>query len=253
VADTLSSIRLRARSVAATLPEPLSSGIAACSLALQRVIWRAGRRRKIQAYVQAHSVRKLQIGSGRNILADWLNTDLFAEPESVVFVDVRTKLPFHGRTFDYIFSEHVIEHVSYPEAFRMLTECYRVLKPDGKIRIATPDLAKILNIYNSPDAKLHQEYIAWWTNRFEPDLHNPEVSVVVNGLFHKFGHMFLFDRTTLQNAMQQVGFVDIAECVPGQSPDPVLQALERHGEMLGHEEFNKLETMVLEARRPGSG
>jgi predicted SAM-dependent methyltransferase len=49
--------------------------------------------------------------------------------------------------FDYVFSEHMIEHVSYAEGLLMLRECLRVLKPGGRIRIATPSLEVLLDLY----------------------------------------------------------------------------------------------------------
>jgi predicted SAM-dependent methyltransferase len=53
---------------------------------------------------------------------------------------------FEDNTFDYIFSEHMIEHVDHDGAVAMLRECYRVLKPGGTICMATPDLAVIVGL-----------------------------------------------------------------------------------------------------------
>ena len=45
--------------------------------------------------------------------------------------------PFESRIFDVVFSKSVIEHLFNPENF--MRECYRILKPGGRIIIMTPD------------------------------------------------------------------------------------------------------------------
>ncbi len=45
--------------------------------------------------------------------------------------------PFESHIFDVVFSKSVIEHLFDPENF--MRECYRILKPGGRIIIMTPD------------------------------------------------------------------------------------------------------------------
>jgi ubiquinone/menaquinone biosynthesis C-methylase UbiE len=56
-----------------------------------------------------------------------------------IIVDVTRRSPFVDNTFDFIYSEHMIEHIPYVGGRAMLEESYRVLKPGGTLRIATPD------------------------------------------------------------------------------------------------------------------
>lgn len=49
------------------------------------------------------------------------------------------RLEFEDNTFDFIYSEHVLEHFFLDEALDLLRECYRILKPNGVIRIVVPD------------------------------------------------------------------------------------------------------------------
>jgi predicted SAM-dependent methyltransferase len=49
------------------------------------------------------------------------------------------RLDFEDNTFDFIYSEHFFEHLFLEEAFELLKECYRILKPNGVIRIIVPD------------------------------------------------------------------------------------------------------------------
>lgn len=58
---------------------------------------------------------------------------------SITKEDVNHGLPFQNSFFDFIFAGEIIEHVDNPDAF--LQEIHRVLKPNGRILITTPNLA----------------------------------------------------------------------------------------------------------------
>src|SRR5262245_5010551 len=113
------------------------------------MLWIAKRRaraRRIQEYLRESSAKKLQLGAGPTTLPGWLCTDLAPTSVSMVHLDVTKPFPFENVVFDYIFSEHLIEHISWNDGAAMLRECHRVLKPGGIIRIATPDLAVLLDL-----------------------------------------------------------------------------------------------------------
>src|SRR5260221_172664 len=99
------------------------------------------------SYLETHPIHKLQLGAGSNVLDGWFNTDMLPVPPTIFFLDCTKRFPFADATFHYVFSEHHLEHLSYREGLSMLRECCRVLRPDGKIRIATPDLEVLLGLY----------------------------------------------------------------------------------------------------------
>src|SRR5262245_6313463 len=103
-------------------------------------------RKVIEKYLAEHKVRKLHVGCGNNILGGWLNSDYCPSDSRVIHVDATKPFPFVENLFDYVFSEHMIEHVSYLGGLSLLAEACRVLKPGGKIRISTPDLAFLVNL-----------------------------------------------------------------------------------------------------------
>jgi predicted SAM-dependent methyltransferase len=78
---------------------------------------------------------KLNFGCGTNKLDGWQNFD--AE------VDIEKRLPFPDDHADFIYAEHVVEHVDYQAALRFLRRGRRVLKPGGVIRICVPSLENI--------------------------------------------------------------------------------------------------------------
>lgn len=208
------------------------------------------RSKAIQTYLSSHQVRKLQIGAGPNTLEGWLNTDYVPSHRGVIFLNATKRFPFEDRSFDYVFSEHQIEHLTYKEGLFMLRECHRILKTGGRIRIATPDLETLISLYTPNKSDIQQRYIKWIIDKCIPEVGIYRESFVINNAFRNFGHQFIYDRATLQSAMENAGFIDIARYVPGDSDDELLREVESHGKAVGNEDMNRFETLVLEARRP---
>ena len=206
---------------------------------------------KINRYLSSHKIRKLQIGSGKNILEGWLNTDINpGRDSSSVFLDAAKRFPFKDGIFDYVFCEHMIEHMEYKEGLRMLRECFRILKPGGKIRISTPDMRFLIEVYSPRKTELQKKYISWAMDSFMPEMEIKEDVFVINNFFRAWGHKFIYDFKVLQKMMNSVGFTDVSPEKIGKSDDKNLSGLESHGRNIGHE-FNLLETLVVEGKKPG--
>jgi predicted SAM-dependent methyltransferase len=210
----------------------------------------AGRFRRdprIGEYLRAHDLRKLQLGTGSNPMDGWLNTDVadYRRRNEVVYLDARRPFPLPDSSFDLAFSEHMIEHLTYPEGRRCLAECRRVLRPGGRIRIATPSLDRLLPLYGEDLTELQRRYLRWSIDTFVADADAYLPGFVVNNMFWNFAHRFVYDEGTLGHALETAGFVDVESWRVGESGDRRLVGLERH--MRSVAEFNALETMVLEA------
>ena len=203
------------------------------------------RRAAFDAYLNTHAVRKLQIGSEGMELADWLNTDLKPRPPGVFYMNAVEPFPFPDRTFDYIFSEHMIEHVPYSDGQKMLAECHRVLKDGGKIRIATPNLANLIRTYVEPANDQVRDYLEWQVSFSKlPESANRSCHVL-NLFARAWGHQFVYDAETLSVALGTQGFRHLEQFAVGVSDDPVLQGLEKHGTGIG-EQWNEFETLIVQ-------
>lgn len=215
---------------------------------IYRYIFAVKHRQMIKKYLDSHKIRRLQIGSGRNCISDWLNTDRdTALSKETVFLDASKKLPFNNCTFNYIYHEHFIEHIEYSEGVRLIQECFRVLKPSGKIRISTPDLNFLVELFAENKSELQKRYIEWAVLRSDSDLNND--TFVINNFFQSWGHKFIYDFKTLKEVLVRAGFMNIRKCRVGESDDKNLQDLEHHNYEIG-DEFNKLESLVVEATKP---
>lgn len=160
------------------------------------------------------------------------------------------RFPLGDSTFDYVFSEHQIEHLTYAEGLVMLRECHRVLKPGARIRVATPDLSILTGLSAREKSETQLRYMQWIVDKFLPDVGVYRASFVINNAFQNWWHKFIYDCETLQAAMEEVGFVDVTAFPVGHSEDEALRAIESHGMAAGNEDMNRFETMVLEAMRP---
>jgi predicted SAM-dependent methyltransferase len=90
---------------------------------------------------------KVNLGCGNRFLEDWVNIDFVSQNDNVIQYDLRNGIPLDDSSADVIYHSHILEHFTKDEAIFFLTECYRVLKKDGIIRISIPDLELIARQY----------------------------------------------------------------------------------------------------------
>jgi predicted SAM-dependent methyltransferase len=89
----------------------------------------------------------LNVGCGSRFHPAWTNLDLVATQPSVLAHDVRGGIPFPENSFEVVYHSHVLEHMEKSDARKFIAECVRVLKPGGVLRVAVPDLERIVRDY----------------------------------------------------------------------------------------------------------
>jgi predicted SAM-dependent methyltransferase len=200
-------------------------------------------------YRRANRIRRLHLGCSALLRPGWYNTDKYPRRMGVAYCDATGPYPFENDAFDYVFTEHMIEHVPYAGGKLLVSECIRVLKPGGKLRISTPDLGRVLALRH-PTTQIEREYVQFALGTI-PEAVDSQTSFFINQFMRAWGHTFIYDRETLSGLMRSAGFIDITEWRPGESDDPELTGIERHGETFPNPEFNLIESMVLEGTKPG--
>lgn len=216
--------------------------------AVSRSTW--FRRRLVAAYLAEHRPAKLHIGCQDHPLAGWLNTEYGrGPPHGVLYLDATRPFPIDSDSFDYVFSEHMIEHVPADGALNMLTECCRILRPGGRIRISTPPLEFLLDLMVRP-ADEHRRYAEFHYGEFLADAPLKVPAAIVNDYYRSWGHQFVYDRVSLRDLLQRAGFAKLEEFPINVSRDGHLANLENDGRM--PEGLLALSTMTFEAEKPAS-
>src|SRR5262249_7170942 len=151
----------------------------------------------------------------------WLNTDI--EPESgQAYLDAAKRFPLPDRSFHYVYSEHVLEHLDYDQGMNMLRESYRILEAGGVVRVATPNLLTFVELFGTKTQQM-QAYMNLKMDLFEwPRTPDPEC-YILNRVLRDWGHQFVYTPRMLRACLQAIGFRNIREFAPGESDDPGLR------------------------------
>ena len=209
-------------------------------------------RQIIQGYLDEHTLKKLHIGCGRNVLEGWLNSNFYPRSINVFHLNAIKPFPFGDNEFDYVFSEHMIEHIPYAEGSLLLAECFRVLKKNGKIRLSTPNLAFLIDLYKEEKSQLQMDYCQWLnseeaTNNVVETTSYYLDTFVINNFVRDWGHEFIYDEKTLRLAMETAGFENISRCNISESNDKNLRNLEN--EKREPPGFLALESIIMEGTK----
>ncbi len=121
-------------------------------------------------------------------------------------LDIAEPLPLADGALDWVYAEHLIEHVSLPTAVHWLSEVRRVLAPGGLLRLTTPDLAKYVSGYLSGDT-----FFAKHRRRVQQVIQVAPAmparnAFMFNQIFYLYGHRWLYDLAELQYVLGEAGF-----------------------------------------------
>jgi predicted SAM-dependent methyltransferase len=139
----------------------------------------------------------------------------------------------------------MIEHISYGAGLIMLRECFRVLKPNGILRLVTPDMKFLISLFY--EATSNQRYIEWASERFIKDNAPSCATSVINHFHHAWGHRYIYDGSVIKDALEKAGFSEITECQISKSDHPELSNLENIQRMPPG--FLEMESIIFEAQK----
>lgn len=127
-------------------------------------------------------------------------------------LDIAEPLPFEDGCLEWVYAEHLIEHVPLPTAVYWLGEVRRVLAPGGLLRLTTPDLGKYIEGYLSGNKffATHRRRVKLAIGVAPP---MPKRNAfMLNQIFYLYGHRWLYDLDELRYVLGEAGFAqeDIA-------------------------------------------
>jgi predicted SAM-dependent methyltransferase len=100
----------------------------------------------------------------------WINADHSPINKDIQKLNLLKPFPYPDNSFNVVYHAQFIEHLSLAKGLDFIRECFRVLKPNGIMRVVTPDLQGQVTVYlnnlqaiiSSPKdkaAKLRYEWI----------------------------------------------------------------------------------------------
>jgi SAM-dependent methyltransferase len=181
--------------------------------------------------------RRLQLGAFDQVHENWLSTDITPHLlvarvpglpwllnrfgmidadryathrsgafRSVRYLDVSRRFRFANATFECVYASHVLEHLERHAAERCLREVHRVLKDDGVLRVAVPDLDGVVAAYDpaDPDSFLRGIYESHSCRRSRGSQHR-----------------WQYNALSLEELLRRVGFRQVEVCgyQAGRCPD----------------------------------
>jgi len=178
----------------------------------------------------------LNLGCGPHIFQGWVNADDYAFKRGLreaAFrpnwrLDITRPWCCRADHWDGVFTEHVLEHVSYSQAVFVLKECLRTLKPGARLRISVPDLRAYVDFYEGREAR--PEFALF-----------PHPAVGVSFLTQMHSHRSAWDTDLMTCVLTELGFQDAGPVAFGVGADP----------RLIRDDPDKVhESLYVEARKP---
>jgi len=141
---------------------------------------------------------RLNLGAGGSPLDGYVNVDRNYEERSGSNSDgVNRKgeaypLGYHADCADEVRASHVLEHFSHRDTAKVIAEWVRVLKPGGILKLAVPDLNKVLALAAQ-----------------EPGRYPIEGYIMGGHVDENDRHGAVFTEAKLRKLMEEAGLVDI--------------------------------------------
>ncbi len=213
--------------------------------------------KKHKTYTFHKNKIKLNLGSHLFVYKDWINIDMnpyfllkyfpgfiinniykiidknikevFSKEEftnilkkhTLILYNLNYSIPFHDNSIDYIYASHFLEHFTKSKGLFILKEIYRILKPNGLVRISIPDLEYIIDLYNK-NKQLEALDLLYMDSKNINSLHK---------------YMYNFD--LLKKILKDIGFKNVKKCDFQKGDMPDIESLDNR----------PIESLFIEARK----
>ncbi len=180
-------------------------------------------------------MRYLNVGCGLRYFkdAEWTNVDIVSTGEDVIACDLKNGIPFPNNTFDFVYHSHVFEHIPKSQADFFISECIRVLRPNGILRVVIPDLEGIITNYlrllekgiENPNSKeIAADYDWIMLEMYDQCVRNTEGGEMLNYLKQEplINQDFVFSRISTEGKNMRKSFLNSKSKKPYKFiPDPL--------------------------------
>jgi len=152
---------------------------------------------------------KIELGAGVK-RTGWITIDQYGDVDIQCDI-VKVGIPFPDNSVDMIYSQHFLEHLSYPTPMvDILLECKRVLKSGSIFSICVPDVSIYINAYLNRHTI--NEGVLKNIDFWKPGFNYNSPLDYINYMAYMGGHhKHMFDLENLIAILTNAGFVDVRE------------------------------------------
>ena len=186
-------------------------------------------------------------GSNRAFLASrlsWLNralerSGLLAPTEfgpHIVYADLLREFPWTDGSADAVYLGEVLEHFTQVQGEHILHQCFRVLKPGGRLRVRVPDNARFWSRYLEEYERVRLLPRASWSahhGRFIK-MYFDDLCVRRPKPWQSMGHFhkWMYDEVSLTLLFESVGFRQVERCAFHESAIAGIAAVENRDDLI---------------------
>jgi predicted SAM-dependent methyltransferase len=181
--------------------------------------------------IHSLGLKGLHFGSGTNLHPNCLNTDVMQLSESsgthseegkISWIgmqfyylqhDATKPFPVEEGSFEWVYSEHFIEHIPQQMAVEWLREVRRLLKPGGFLRLSTPSLLKYAEGCLDKKGQFFKEHAKRLKGMGVKNV-PLRPAWMVNQIFRNWGHQWIYDVEEIRYIAGLAGFAEdsVSEC-----------------------------------------
>ena len=179
------------------------------------IIHKINSRKLKKKYKDRKNIR-VNFGCGEALKDGFLNLDFSALADARL--DLRRHIPLMEKSCSLVYSEHFLEHLSYPEGTELfISECFRVLEPGGVFSVSVPDTQWPLLQYANESRE-------WLEACKKHNWHPHDCNTYMEHINYHFrqrwrgcrysyfeNHRFAWDYTTMKKKLSEAGFVDVVK------------------------------------------
>jgi predicted SAM-dependent methyltransferase len=180
--------------------------------------------------------RLLNLGCGPVTYEGWINADEYAFKRALRQkrfrpdwrLDITHPWKCMDNYWDGIFTQHVLEHITYSEAVFVLEECFRTLKSGCWMRISVPGIRKYVDFYEGRNS---DSFFAQF----------PQRALAISFFTQMHFHKSAWDGELMTRVLSEIGFEHVKEVGHGEGTDKKL---------IKDQDVKAEESLYVEAQKP---